>query len=102
MTTFSNRDRLRDRARHFDLLAQAADSAEEEAAVRKALSRAGACRGPCDQGRSPCPCPDACLFPDAAPDQRVTAERAITWAVVLVCAGLVALLLVNAAARIFS
>ena len=75
-------------ATHADLLAQVADSAEEDAHVRRVLGgrvseaeldeyerwrrapvavgatnhahRYSTCHGPCEQGRNPCPSPDAC------------------------------------------
>lgn len=76
---------MEDRHAHFDILRQVADSADEEARVRRilghnlteadldaheaykrspfpeSLNRAMRCNGgPCKQGRVPCPTPEAC------------------------------------------
>lgn len=101
-------------ATHADLLAQVADSAEEDAHVRRVLGarvseaeldeyeqwrraphpvgatnhahRFSACKsGPCEQGRKLCPSPEACQCSE--PDNR--AERAITGLVTFTCAALV-------------
>ena len=69
MTTFANRERMRDRQTHIDLLEQVADSTEERDNVRRILSGA-VCHGPCNQGRKACPCPDACQFPAREEDER--------------------------------
>ena len=96
-----------------DLLAHVADSAEEDAHVRRVLGarvseaeldeyeqwrraphpvgatnhahRHSTCHGPCEQGRKLCPSPEACQCSE--PDNR--AERAITGLVTFTCAALV-------------
>lgn len=101
-------------ATHADLLAQVADSAEEDAHVRRVLGgrvseaeldeyerwrrapvavgatnhahRYSTCvSGPCDQGRKLCPSPEACQRSE--PDNR--AERAIIGLVTFTCAALI-------------
>lgn len=95
MTTMHNRERMRDRATHIDLLSQVADSTEERDNVRRILTglterdldaqeawkrspwpatqhnhahRYSACQsGPCQQGRKLCPTPEACQMAAADP-----------------------------------
>ena len=107
-------DRSNNYSTHSDLLVQVADSAEEDAHVRRVLGarvseaeldeyeqwrrapfpigatnhahRYSACKsGPCEQGRKPCPSTEACQCSE--PDNR--AERAITGLVTFTVAALV-------------
>jgi hypothetical protein len=85
MTTMKNRERMRGYQAHADMLKQAADSTAERDEVRRILGEAQAaykrqpwpyapsnhahrystCKdGPCQQGRKPCPTPDACQMPE--------------------------------------
>ena len=46
-----------------------------------------ACTGPCQQGRAPCPCPDACEVPEGNVTRTALAITA-SFASVAICTGL--------------
>ena len=46
-----------------------------------------ACTGPCQQGRAPCPCPDACEVPEAS-ITRTALAIAAWFAIVAICTAL--------------
>lgn len=99
MTTMANRERMRDRARHIDLLDQVADSTEERDEVRRILSqplseaeldaqiawkRAPLAVGRCTHAQGTCPTPQACELPE--PEWPTLRARSLWRVVVLVLA----------------
>lgn len=64
MTSFANRERMRDAATHI----QVSDTfSTKPSNVR--ISFAACAHGPCDQGRKLCPSPDACRLPESRFDR---------------------------------